>query len=202
MVFAVCGIAGALYGMGKTPAYLSHRPDDARRGLLVGVHNTRIFWCRACWLLWSIVLVARTDILRIYLHYCQTIYCHHPSSSYDPAHPFVGSLRYYGDFDRGGDRLSFLHNLPVSPSRTLLESIISERPLPWHKHSSWYRLYVQWGGGSMRFHHWLLTYFHGLEASNEAWYEIRRVGNFGTCLYVRMLHFPSYPRAYSDDEQS
>ncbi|KAJ5238045.1 hypothetical protein N7489_008136 [Penicillium chrysogenum] len=43
IVFAVCGIVGALYGMGKAPAYLSHRPDDVRRGLLVGVHDTRIF---------------------------------------------------------------------------------------------------------------------------------------------------------------
>lgn len=54
----------------------------------------------------------------------------------------------------------------------------------------------------MRFHHWLFTYFHGLGASDEAWNEIRLVDNFGTCLYVRILQFPSYPRAYADDEQS
>mgnify|MGYP006876467179 CR=1 FL=1 len=54
----------------------------------------------------------------------------------------------------------------------------------------------------MRFYHWLLTYFHGQEAPNEAWNEIRRAGNFGTCLYVRMLRFPFHPRAYADNEQS
>ncbi|OQE12725.1 hypothetical protein PENFLA_c064G06623 [Penicillium flavigenum] len=34
IAFAICGIVGAMYGMGKAPAYLSHRPGDVRRGLL------------------------------------------------------------------------------------------------------------------------------------------------------------------------
>ena len=34
--FATCGIVGAVYGMGKSQAYLAHRPEDFRRGLLVG----------------------------------------------------------------------------------------------------------------------------------------------------------------------
>ncbi|KAJ5847647.1 hypothetical protein N7455_011604 [Penicillium solitum] len=36
----------------------------------------------------------------------------------------------------------------------------------------------------MRFHHWLPTRFHDLEASNESRNEICCVGNFGTCLYA------------------
>jgi hypothetical protein len=35
--FAICGIVGALYGMGKSQAYLAHRPEYIRRGLLVGI---------------------------------------------------------------------------------------------------------------------------------------------------------------------
>jgi hypothetical protein len=42
IAFAICGIVGALYGIGKAPAYSSHRPDDVRRGLLVGVRYTHI----------------------------------------------------------------------------------------------------------------------------------------------------------------
>lgn len=37
--FATCGIVGAVYGMGKTPAYLAHHQEDLRRGLLVSVPN-------------------------------------------------------------------------------------------------------------------------------------------------------------------
>ncbi|KAJ5289230.1 hypothetical protein N7478_002260 [Penicillium angulare] len=33
--FATCGIVGAVYGMGKTPAYLAQHREDIRRGLLV-----------------------------------------------------------------------------------------------------------------------------------------------------------------------
>lgn len=140
--FAICGIVGSIYGMGKTTEFLSHRPDDIRRGLLVGGCNRHPLMFRACWLLWLIVLVARTNLLRIYLHHCKTIYCHQPSSSYGWAHPFVDSLQYYGAFDGGGNRFSFLHNLPMSASRLLLESIINGRAMSWDKHSSWHRLYV------------------------------------------------------------
>lgn len=34
--FATSGIVAAIYGMGKSQAYLAHRPDNFRRGLLVG----------------------------------------------------------------------------------------------------------------------------------------------------------------------
>ncbi|KOS47832.1 hypothetical protein ACN38_g1158 [Penicillium nordicum] len=52
VVFAVCGIVGALHGMGKAPAYLSHRPDDVRRGLL-------------CWWLGQIFYVFTCTIARL-----------------------------------------------------------------------------------------------------------------------------------------
>jgi hypothetical protein len=48
MIFAICGIVGALYGMGKAPAFLRNRPDDVRRGLLVGVRNKHLSKSRAC----------------------------------------------------------------------------------------------------------------------------------------------------------
>ena len=43
MAFAICGIVGAVYGMGKTPEVLSHRPDGVRRGLLVGGRNKHFY---------------------------------------------------------------------------------------------------------------------------------------------------------------
>lgn len=46
--FTICGIVGALYGMGKARAFLSHRPDDVRRGLLVGGRNKHPSKFRAC----------------------------------------------------------------------------------------------------------------------------------------------------------
>lgn len=54
----------------------------------------------------------------------------------------------------------------------------------------------------MRFHHWLPTRFHDLEASNESRNEICCVGNFGTCLYVRMLYLLSCFGAYADNGQN
>jgi hypothetical protein len=46
--FAICGIVGSIYGMGKTTEFLSHRPDDIRRGLLVGGCNRHPLMFRAC----------------------------------------------------------------------------------------------------------------------------------------------------------
>ncbi|KAJ6142733.1 hypothetical protein N7471_002186 [Penicillium samsonianum] len=52
VAFAICGIVGALYGMGKAQAYLSHSPDDVRRGLL-------------CWWLGQIFYVFTCTIARL-----------------------------------------------------------------------------------------------------------------------------------------
>ncbi|CAG8414264.1 unnamed protein product [Penicillium salamii] len=52
IAFAICGIVGAVYGMGKVPAFLSHRPDDVRRGLL-------------CWWLGQILYVFTCTIARL-----------------------------------------------------------------------------------------------------------------------------------------
>ncbi|PLB37075.1 uncharacterized protein BDW47DRAFT_107787 [Aspergillus candidus] len=52
MAFAICGIVGALYGMGKAPGFLSHRPDDVRRGLL-------------CWWLGQIFYIFTCTIARL-----------------------------------------------------------------------------------------------------------------------------------------
>ncbi|KAJ5199523.1 hypothetical protein N7491_011269 [Penicillium cf. griseofulvum] len=52
MTFAICGIVGASYGMGKAPAFLRHRPDDVRRGLL-------------CWWLGQIFYVFTCTIVRL-----------------------------------------------------------------------------------------------------------------------------------------
>ncbi|KAJ5862015.1 hypothetical protein N7455_006083 [Penicillium solitum] len=50
--FAICGIVGSIYGMGKTTEFLSHRPDDIRRGLL-------------CWWLGQIFYVFTCTIARL-----------------------------------------------------------------------------------------------------------------------------------------
>ncbi|KAJ5816963.1 hypothetical protein N7447_009196, partial [Penicillium robsamsonii] len=52
MAFAICGIVGALYGMGKAREFLNHRPDDVRRGLL-------------CWWLGQIFYVFTCIIVRL-----------------------------------------------------------------------------------------------------------------------------------------
>jgi hypothetical protein len=52
MIFAICGIVGALYGMGKAPAFLRNRPDDVRRGLL-------------CWWLGQIFYAVTCTIARL-----------------------------------------------------------------------------------------------------------------------------------------
>ncbi|KAJ5624537.1 hypothetical protein N7510_000846, partial [Penicillium lagena] len=52
IAFATCGIVGATNGMGKTQAYLAHRPNVARRGLL-------------CWWLGQIFYIFTCTIARL-----------------------------------------------------------------------------------------------------------------------------------------
>ena len=57
MAFAICGIVGAVYGMGKTPEVLSHRPDDVHRGLLVGGRNKHFYFISFYYFIIIIIII-------------------------------------------------------------------------------------------------------------------------------------------------
>lgn len=140
--FATCGIVGAVYGMGKTPAYLAHHQEDLRRGLLVSVPKILKILFHYLSAIMRKVLVARADPLRIHLHNRQDIYCHNSASAYDWSYSLVHFVRVSYLFNRYRDCFLILHHFSMPSSRLLLEPLSRNWPLPRHQHPPRHRLYV------------------------------------------------------------
>lgn len=142
--FAICGILGAKYGMGRKLLYFVEYPDNLQKALLVcafrmvQMRNWRfeIFGDLEEKLKSAImlpVLVARTNPLRDYLRPRQSLNYHHSVAHYRRSPARLDSIRRHLSSHRSRGGLLPVHHLPVQSSLILLAPRLTHQSRDLHQ---------------------------------------------------------------------
>lgn len=120
LAFAICGIAGSKYGIGRRLVHFVEYPDNFHKAMLVCFTSIGLH-LKIAHLTSIPVLVARPNSLRDHLRHRETLHYYHTATNHRRPRPRLGALRCHDTRHHRRPRLSFLHHLPVPTRQSFLE---------------------------------------------------------------------------------